>query len=305
MNSYLYLLDEWWYIIILICVMVVSGIVKQNNLLTPIYSFLLTYIKNKKLLLLLLSFVGGVLPIPGRVIISAGLLDTIAPINPSKRAKYGIVDFLATHHYYLWSPIEKTILIPMAVLKISYIGVLAYTWPLLVVSLLFLMAYIWTLDSNDISPQIYNEYTLDKTQRTSRIKDWIKFIKWETVFILLCILVIGNYVKHSDLEIKVYIESISHLSSFLWLSVISFLGSFILGSSSKSAGITSLLTSILGIHFFTYLFAIEFAGYLLSPCHKCVTIGMRYFQTPIKQYYFVILLWCLLLVVTGIITLLV
>lgn len=299
MNKYAFLFTEWWYVLILIGVMLISGLVKQYNLFIPVYNWLIHKVKNQKILVALLSFIGGILPIPGRVIVSAGLLDTIAPNEPEKRSKFGIIDYLATHHYYLWSPLEKTILIPMAVLKLSYWSVLAYTSPLLFLSLLFLVGYIWTLDPNDICVKTIEENKLNKQTH----KPWYKHISWGTIAFVFGIIVFGNIVKQYSSGLKSFVESSANGYNFALVSLLAFASSLIMGSSSKFAGMTALLTSIFGLPYFTYLFALEFAGYLLSPFHKCVAIGMAYFKTPIKQYYTVLSIWSALLVLVGLITL--
>lgn len=304
MQNFLFLFNDWWYILILMGVMVLSGVIKRNNLFGTFYNFLIRKVKNKKLLVVLVSFFGGILPVPGRVIVSAGLLDTIASDDPAKRSKFGIIDYLATHHYYLWSPLEKTILIPMAVLKISYLEMLSYTWPLLVVSLLVLIVYILMLKPGDIEVRDVNK--VSKCNIT--YKPWYQFINWKIIGFVFCVIVAGNFIKESGGTIKNYIEMISNnfngsIITFIWISIVAFLGSLAMGSSSKFAGIAALLTSIFGLPYLTYIFAIEYAGYLLSPMHKCVAIGMSYFGTPLKKYYAVLLLWSVLLIITGILTL--
>lgn len=298
MENYIFLFNEWWYVLILAGIMLSTGIIKQYGLFVPFYNFLIRRVKNKKILVVLLSLFGGILPVPGRVIISAGLLDTIAPDDPKKRAKFGIIDYLATHHYYLWSPLEKTVIIPMAVLKLSYLGVLSYTWPLLLVSILFLIWYIWTLKSEDVEVKSI-------PKKEDKEKNWFSFIDWKNILLILIVIIIGNLIKHDCGSIKVYVEQLAHSIStgtfmFLGISVLAFISSFVMGSSSKFAGTTALLTSIFGLKYFTYLFAIEFAGYLLSPVHKCVAIGMTYFKTPIKTYYKVLTIWSIILIITGI-----
>jgi hypothetical protein len=305
MQNYMFIFNEWWYVLILASVMIISGLVKQYSLFEPVYSYLIKKVKNKKILVVLLSFLGGVLPIPGRVIVSAGLLDTIAPIDPPKRAKFGIVDYLATHHYYLWSPLEKTILIPMAVLKLSYLGVLAYTWPLLLVSLLFLIGYIVKLASDDVYADTADFLT---PKDKPAYKAWYQFINWNTLILVGVVIIAGNFIKEYSISLKGYVETVAHgvgygNFTFFAASLMAFTASLIMGSSGKFAGMTALLTSIFGLPYLTYIFAIEFAGYLLSPCHKCVAIGMSYFNTPMKDYYKVILLWSALLISVGIITL--
>ena len=93
---------------------------------------------------MILSAIGGILPIEGRVTVSAGLLDTVAPRKGPGREKLGIVDYLATHHYYLWSPLEKTVILPIAAFGLTYAAWLGMIAPLLIVSLLFISWYIWS-----------------------------------------------------------------------------------------------------------------------------------------------------------------
>ena len=190
-------------------------------------------------------------------------------------------------------------LIPMAVLKLSYWTVLAYTSPLLLLSLLFLVGYIWTLDPDDVCVKSIDE---SKSNKQSH-KPWYKHINWGTIAFVFGIIVAGNLIKEYSGSIKSFIESSATGYNFALVSLIAFASSLVMGSSSKFAGVTALLTSIFGLPYFTYLFALEFAGYLLSPFHKCVAIGMAYFKTPVKQYYTVLSIWSALLVLVGLITL--
>jgi len=59
--------------------MISVGVIKDNELFTPIYIWLTTKVKSKRSLIFLISSISGVLPIPGRVVVSSGVLDTIAP----------------------------------------------------------------------------------------------------------------------------------------------------------------------------------------------------------------------------------
>jgi hypothetical protein len=83
-----------------------------------------------------------------------------------------------------------------------------------------------------------------------------------------------------------------------------FLSSVALGSSGKFIGITVLLTQLFGIEYFTMFFAVEYAGYLISPIHKCVAIGKMYFGTPINEYIKVLGVWAVLIILIGMLTLL-
>jgi len=74
----------------------------------------------------------------------------------------------------------------------------------------------------------------------------------------------------------------------------------LLGSSGKFIGLAVLLTKIFGMNYFSLFFAVEYAGYLISPSHKCTCIGKMYFGTPILDYAKVLLLWVVLIILTGI-----
>jgi tetratricopeptide (TPR) repeat protein len=122
--------------------MIVAGLAKEYQLFAPAFAYVKNTFRSNRFVVAMLSAIGGVLPIEGRVTVSAGLLDTIAPKEGKGREKLGIVDYLATHHYYLWSPLEKTIIIPMSVFALSYLQVMQYLWPLLLVTLIYTLCYI-------------------------------------------------------------------------------------------------------------------------------------------------------------------
>ncbi len=138
------------YLFYLIGVFIAVGVIKDHNLFNDLYVLIQKKIKSKKIIVALISAISGILPVPGRVTVSAGILDTIAPRkNKKARAKFGIIDYLATHHYYLWSPLEKTIIMPIAALGLTYWQVISYTWALLLVSLAYIFWYIFTQIKED------------------------------------------------------------------------------------------------------------------------------------------------------------
>ena len=59
--------------------MIVAGIMKDSNYLNDFYQIIASKIKSKRLIVFLVSLITGILPIPGRVTVSAGILDTLAP----------------------------------------------------------------------------------------------------------------------------------------------------------------------------------------------------------------------------------
>ena len=94
------LLDGTWFIFFVIAIMMLTNLVNARGYFIPFYSFLERTVKSKRLLVALVSAVSGVLPIPGRTIVSAGALDTLAP-SDERRKNYGLINYLSTHHYYL------------------------------------------------------------------------------------------------------------------------------------------------------------------------------------------------------------
>ena len=90
------------------------------------------------------------------------------------------------------------------------------------------------------------------------------------------------FIKIYTNEFYYYVEYFSN--SFGLVSVIAFMASLLLGSSSRFAAITSICTGIFGIQYLPWFFAIDYAGYMLSPTHKCFYIGKSYFDTDLKDY---------------------
>lgn len=288
---------DYIYTIIVAAVMVVSGYLQHYNITYKIYNFLSKLIPNKKWLLVILSSIGGILPIKGRVIASAGLFDMLIGNNTPLRPKFGVLNYIATHHYYLWSPLEKTILVPMAVLNLTYAQMLGYTWPLLLISLLMLFAYIsWGLRDIDNFNLFSNE-----PQTPLKTPNPLSFINWSTLVFVYIAIVAGNFVKDHSEILQSYINHFQ--SNFFLVSLTAFIVSWILGSSGKFAGIVASLAAVYGIQYLPYFMALEFSAYLLSPTHKCNAISCGYFKTPIKHYTTVLIIWAVCIILYGISTL--
>ena len=323
------LLNNQEYLIFLAGVMISSGIIKANNYFAPLFNLLLNKVKSKKLIVYLISFVSGILPVSGRVSVSAGILDTITPKhNHKSRSKFGIIDYLATHHYYLWSPLEKTIIIPMSVFALSYLQVMQYLWPLLLVTLIYTLCYIKVMiKEEDIeitktvkinksnlsfilfplltalgfliggyNPNIiFGVLSIYYIVYSKEFRFW-KFINWNLIGLLFLVNCAANYISTYSNILEVYAKN---QNSVFLTCVFGFLFSFLLGSSGKFIGLAVLLTKIFGMKYFILFFAVEYAGYLVSPSHKCTCIGKMYFDTPILDYAKVLLLWIILIILTG------
>ena len=138
-------LDDEIYLFVLISIMLIAGIAKEHNLFAGTYGWLKSKFKSNRLVIGIISFISGIIPIEGRSAVSAGILDTATAQNTDNesRKKLGIIDFLTTHHFYMWSPIEKPVLLPMAAFGIGYVAWLGMMWPLIAVSALFIGTYCW------------------------------------------------------------------------------------------------------------------------------------------------------------------
>lgn len=272
------LLDGIWFVPFVAAVMVLTNLVNARGYFVPFYNFLEKRIKSKRLLIALISAVSGILPVPGRVIISAGALDTLAP-NDERRKNYGIINYLSTHHYYLWSPLEATVLIPLSVLGISYFYFLSLIAPLLITIIGITLYYIfYVLKEEDI--------VINKVERKKQ--NVVKNIKWDVVVLVALVIIVGNGIKmYSDTIVNFFM---SFNSSIFFASVIAFVTSFILGSSSKFAGITTLLVTIFGINYLPLFFSLGYSGYLISPTHKCLVITKSYFNLDMGLYKILLLI---------------
>lgn len=279
------LLDEIWFVPFIAGIMVLSNLINAKGYFVPFYNYLEMKIKSKRLLIALISAVSGILPVPGRVIISAGALDTLAP-NDERRKNYGIISYLSTHHYYFWSPLEATVLIPLSVLGISYFYFLSLIAPLLVAIIGIILYYIFfILKEEDI--------VINKIERKKQSN--VKYIKWDVLLLVAVVIIAGNAIKmYSDTIVNFFM---SFNSSIFFAGLIAFITSFILGSSSRFAGVTTLLATIFGINYLPLFFALGYSGYLISPMHKCLVIAKSYFNVGMELYKILLLISTVLVTV--------
>jgi hypothetical protein len=335
------LLKNISYLWMIFFIMISAGLAKEYKLFAPAFAYVRNTFRSNKFVVVLLSAIGGVLPIEGRVTVSAGLLDTVAPKSGQGREKLGIVDYLATHHYYLWSPLEKTVILPIAAFGITYGAWLGLIAPLLVVTVLYISWYIWYQIHEDEVAITPGNFKLSAVLRNTvpmfvaigayvagasyilcfglltlyyiiitqqwNIKKLMSFVKWDLLVIVGVVIMLGNYLKSQEAMYQGWIQnSMLDPATFvgmLILSAIGFAASFLMGSSGKFVAFAVLMAQIFGAQYFLWFFAVDYAAYLLSPTHKCVMIGNRYFGTPLKTYYTALASWgVLLLVAAGLLT---
>jgi hypothetical protein len=301
------LLDNQQYLILLAAVMALSFAAKKSQIFMPFYAWIATTVKSKRAVVALISLFSGVLPISGRVAVSAGALDTIAPEDHKKRKNYGIIDYLSTHHFYFWSPLEATVLLPMAALSISYWELLGKTWPLLATAAIVILFYIFkVLKEDDIEINIPGKPLKKKDKETWQIeadskRDRKQLIDYARVLVFTAIVIVfSNIIKANINTINAWLEEAHKNNLLILVAFTGFLASFSLGSSSKFAGFVVLSVGVFGIETLPLFFAVDYAGYMLSPAHKCLVVGKSYFRTPIKDYYKAILALVIPIVLMGI-----
>ena len=333
------------YLFLIVFVMMIAGMVKEHGLFKDMFCFFEQNLKSKKAVVAIVSALTGLLPIKGRVTVSAGMLETLAPDKGCcGREKFGPIDYVSTHHYYFWSPLEKTVILPMAAFGLTYAQFMGIIWPLLAVSIAFILAYlIWGVKESDI--EIGDCGTEIKVSRITRyvfpyiagvgaiiagidflwafgtltlyymfctktfnLKKLLGFVDWKLIGWVALIIVAANFARENTEAIKAYLESsgldIKTVSGFTLLSLASFAGAFALGSSSRFGALTVIMASIYGIEYLPWFFAVDFVGYLISPMHKCVAIGMLYFGTKLRYYATILGAWGGLVIATAGLTLL-
>jgi len=328
------------YLFLIVFVMMIAGMIKEHNLFADIFAFFKRSMKSNRAVIAVVSALTGVLPIKGRVTVSAGLLDTLAPDDKEKRAKFGPIDFMSTHHYYFWSPLEKTVILPMAAFGLTYGAFLGIMWPLIAATFAYILWYlIFVLKESDVAlKETKQKVKLSKITRyvvpyivgifaviagvnfiwafgaltlyymlvtsTWDPQKLLGYVDWKIVLWVAVIIALANLTRTYTGEIKEFIGTtgidIETTSGFLALSGLSFVFAWLLGSSSRFGAITVILASLYGIQYLPWFFAVDFAGYILSPMHKCVAIGKMYFGTSLTYYGKLLGGWAfLLMTVTG------
>ena len=336
----------------LFSIMLIAGIVKEHNLFNSTYGWLKTRFKSNRVVIIMLSLVSGIIPIEGRATVSASILDTATSKsnccgsehdNNDSRKKLGIIDFLTTHHFYMWSPIEKPVLLPMAAFGLGYSAWIGMIWPLLLVSVLFIGLYAWfMIDEHEVNIEAHNNinpgdfimYVLPFiiaifsymyfggegpilvfsifgilvsyyiiVTKTYDYRVLNSYINWKTLGIIAIVLLTSGYMQEHREWIEKSITSTGlnpgAFKGMLIISLITFAGSFSMGSDGKFAAITVMMTTVFGLPYLLWFFALDYVGYLLSPAHDCVMIGKRYFGTSLTVYYTALISWSVLLLLVA------
>jgi hypothetical protein len=318
-----HILTKELFLIYLIGVMVIVGVIKEFNLF---HLQFLNKIKDKRISVVLFSFFAGILPVPGRVTVSAGLLDTIATKDPEKKKVFGVLDYLATHHFYFWSPLEKTVILPMAALGLTWGGWMQYFWVPLVLYFIFLIWFIYTKVDKDaielnfaesfnlkefilytlplfigigvaifVSPiivfgllAIYYIFVLTRKEYFSSIKELaIKINSYiNWKLVILLAILLPIAVIAEELVEKYNFQPSESALIITALSI--FMLTLLSGEEDVYAALNAVAVPVFGIVYLPLLWFAGYFAYSLSPLHKCIWISTGYFGTPIKDYYITI-----------------
>ena len=197
--------DKYLFLPYLIGIMIVGGLVKNYGVLNEVFVVLRNTFKSNRLVVAATALAGGVLPIEGRVIMSAPLLDSIASDKSQSRSKFGIVDYLSTHHYYWWSPLEKTVALPMAALGLSYTQYMAHTIVPLIITLAFAGTFIFA----------YVKETDVEIIDSARIISWNRLLKgWGPIIATMIFLLTVN-TKENPYLLSVWFPSLTCYYSYI------------------------------------------------------------------------------------------
>lgn len=329
------MIDKLSFILLFACLMMCVGILKHNQVLNPVYSLLQSKIKNKRVLMCILSAVFGVLPVPGRVTLATGCFDTCTKMH-KHRGDLGILAYLSTHHYYLWSPLEKSVLLVLGGLGLTYPEFITTMLPYIITLLLCTWYYIFFImkDVEDVMIDFEHERCWKKTIDTTvlvsslilaccdimplyyiyagvlfylvcrykpTVNQLISYLDYKMLLFATGVIILAYHTnKHID-TIHDVLDVLSGNYGAHVALLLSFMASFLLGSSSKFSGIVVLLVPVYGIATLPIFYIVDFCGYLLSPMHKCVLISNRYFKTKYVAFYRVVGIICLLLIMLTII----
>lgn len=318
-------------LLVLTTVMVISGVLKETNAMSSVYALVKPYIKSKRGMVALLSLIFGVVPITTRIGFACAMLDSVQD-KARNNQKMGTIAYLASHHYYLWSPIEKSVIITCGILGISYLTFMSYMWIPALIAIIFSVVYIFASVTED---EVYlsEAGTVNKGSIVdiallflsiaaaafsggyamyvfaayavyllfSHKKFDIKWLDFKLLGVTAALIVFGKYVGTLDKAISAGVTDVYKAGGgIVAIAALSYLASFVMGSSAKFAAMCGMLVKFFGIKYLPLFYIIEYTGYLISPAHKCVAIGKLYFKTPIGMYFLPILALSLILIMYAV-----
>ena len=307
------------FTVILFIVYSICMVYKSKSILSDF----LSNIKNDNLAGKVTILISGCLPIPGRIVLCSSILKAFAK---NKDGDTGLAAYIGTHHYYLWSPVEKSVIIIIGGIGISYLDFLYMMWVPLLVYGIFMVVALRKVNidrsgnrdtKSGISPTIdicllvlcltvscffpiilytlttYLLYLIIKYK--CKLKEFRR-IDYKTILFVSIVLVISSIVKQNH---ELLYGIVSNETTLGGAVILSFIMSYLLGSSSKFAGICLIAVSIFGVEYLCLFYTIDFCGYMLSPCHKCRTITQCSHNVKSLQFNKTIGCMCLLMIMSS------
>ena len=307
------------YVLVLLLVFCIISIYKNYNILGSVNP---TPFKGKLIILL-----SGLLPVPGRIVLCKSLIDVMSGVSDKRT---NLTAYISTHHYYFWSPLEKSVVILLGGLSITYVQFINHLLIPIIMYLGFMLYYICTLKLKIVSKHTENKvsggfdilllllcliiscfadviivslscylmYLLIKYKPGWK---FLKDVDVSTLVYVSIILIISCVVKHNIVYIHEYLNKVQ---GDLYLAMLlSFIFSFMLGSSSKFSGLCLLMTIIYGLDYMCIFYVIDFSGYMLSPTHKCTLVAQSGCKSGRGYFYSRLMCICASMVVcTGLYT---
>jgi len=319
-------LEASQYIVMFALMNCINVTIKQHHVLTNLLNPVLSRLPSSIRTFVMCSLC-GVLPVPGRVVITSMCLDC----THKPQANTGLLAYISSHHYYLWSPAEKSVIVCMVGLGISYSQFIEIMWVPLAIYVIFMVwcaydtqiadtislnsgsRFVWMdglmimtcLMSMVIKPHVMiGEFKLSSIviamilmflyfycKYRPAIGEMMKSFEVTSVCVLSVMLMLATYVKH---HVDDYDEYIVDQHIFM-VCVVSFVVSFLLGSSSKFSAVCVMCTLMYGMEYFCLFYIVDFCGYLMSPFHKCLPISIIKFNTSLTTMYTYLLILCIIL----------
>lgn len=319
---------------ILVIVMVIAGVLKETGAMSSVYSVLKPRIKSKRGLVALLSVIFGVIPVPGRICFTCSILDSVQD-KARNNQKMGLISHLSAHHYYLWSPMEKAIIIVCGVLGITYGQFISIMWLPAALMVSFSLVYIFNFvgedeialaETNDgdcgtawsvvalfaaiilasfmpaYTTIVFGVYALCLVVLFKKFS--LSWIDWKVLAFAAGAIALGSIMGANEKVLVSYLKPYLVSGSIAAIAVLSFLIAFAMGSSAKYAAICGAIIKVVGIKYLPLFYLVEFAGYLMSPAHDCVAIAKSYFKTPVGMFFVPLVALSLILIGYGVLSLL-
>lgn len=315
------------------CILFSGAICLRIGVFDSIFRTISSVIPWTKPRIVVLSVVTSVLPVPGRIAVSAPILAASVSKDTDKD-KLSTINYWSSHFWYLFSPMEKSIILTASLAGVTYSSLILSLIPAVIVLSLVGLVCLYRMDFKEYANASYVTTYTDKATTMSSILAFsvALFVMFKynsiaagmapclAISVVYAFVINKNAIRDSlpDSD-KIWflgfvIAAAAMLKSELagidkWLIhlgicpsmtvpfvlVVAFLAGLITGSSSKMTAIGTLVAvtllnfkSLSPLHASLMLASVymaEYAGYLLSPMHKCIHITKQHFDASYKKLY--------------------